>query len=232
MRRTGIAHLPEPAGRKHCRVWLAPPFIKGRCDFSHYSSGLSSGSGGILVGALPDATAPLPVSPTSSRRPRLLLKLRLGLFQGRHPIGACHRTGDGERPEPAQMDLVLRRGPHEMAGNRPSLRKRRCSPVDPCRSRHRKRHRARRECLGCATWLALKSTLLALSREAVPPCSVCSSCVNICVAIVRIDPSADACRVCTNRAGPNRLGSGKHGREGLRFSAETKRPVPITKICL
>ena len=32
VRRTGIAHLPEPAGRKHCRVWLAPLFIKGRSD--------------------------------------------------------------------------------------------------------------------------------------------------------------------------------------------------------
>ena len=32
MRRTGIAHLPEPAGRKHCRVWLAPLFIKGCSD--------------------------------------------------------------------------------------------------------------------------------------------------------------------------------------------------------
>jgi hypothetical protein len=29
------------------------------------------------------------------------LELHLGLLQGRHPIGACHRTGDGE-PEPAQ----------------------------------------------------------------------------------------------------------------------------------
>jgi hypothetical protein len=40
-------------------------------------------------------------------RPRLprvptLLKLRLGLFQGRHPIRARHRTVDGHRPEPAQ----------------------------------------------------------------------------------------------------------------------------------
>jgi hypothetical protein len=40
-------------------------------------------------------------------RPRLpgvpaLPELRFGLFQGRHPIAACHRTGDGERPEPAQ----------------------------------------------------------------------------------------------------------------------------------
>jgi hypothetical protein len=32
VRRTGIAHLPEPAGRKHCRVWLAPLFIKGCSD--------------------------------------------------------------------------------------------------------------------------------------------------------------------------------------------------------
>jgi hypothetical protein len=40
-------------------------------------------------------------------RPRLpgvpaLLKLRLGLFQGRHAIRSRHRTVDGHRPEPAQ----------------------------------------------------------------------------------------------------------------------------------
>jgi hypothetical protein len=41
-------------------------------------------------------------------RPRLpgtptLLKLRLGLLQGRHPIRSGHRTIDRQRPEPAQM---------------------------------------------------------------------------------------------------------------------------------
>ena len=40
-------------------------------------------------------------------RPRLpgvptLLKLRLGLFQGRHAVRSCHWTVDGQRPEPAQ----------------------------------------------------------------------------------------------------------------------------------
>ena len=97
--------------------------------------------------------------------PQALLKLRLGLFQGRHPIGACHRTGDGERPEPAQM-IWCRRGPHR-SGQSPSLRKRRCSPVYPCRSRHRKRHQGSLNALIAPPgWPS--TTLLALSREAVP----------------------------------------------------------------
>jgi hypothetical protein len=46
-------------------------------------------------------TLPLPASPTPSRRPSLL-KLRLGLFKGRHAARARHRTVDGQRPGPAQ----------------------------------------------------------------------------------------------------------------------------------
>ena len=37
-----------------------------------------------------------------STRPTLL-KLRLGVLQGRHSVRSCHRAVDGHRPEPAQI---------------------------------------------------------------------------------------------------------------------------------
>jgi hypothetical protein len=54
-----------------------------------------------FVRRIANTTGHLPASPTPPTRSSSL-KLRLGLFQGRHAVRSRHRTVDGHGPEPAQ----------------------------------------------------------------------------------------------------------------------------------
>ena len=99
MRRTGIAHLPEPAGRKHCRVWLAPLFIKGCSDSAEPMGAFSptcTALHGPSISGNPRCRASradqvlLRITPSFSARGAAVLGCRVARAEMHSALAACN----------------------------------------------------------------------------------------------------------------------------------------------